>query len=135
MQETPTMLEKIMEHPAVVRTSLYARQAKSKRLLYAGISVCLAFILLLSTSSSAPDVSHFITENKALQAMRPWAFDAARDRENYALTAQQCDVAFPDLYRPITKFFEDLGRDVAYNDTVGNVHWGEGRMMVYDQKV
>jgi len=124
------MWDKVMEHPVTTWIRPYARHTRSKTLLCSSILVCLAFVVLLGTSPKA-----HITKSSVLQSIRPWAYVPARDRDNYALTAQQCDTAFPDLYNPITKFFGDLGRNVALQDTMGSMHWGEGRMMIYDQKV
>jgi hypothetical protein len=34
---------------------------------------------------------------------QPWAFDHRRDQRNFGLSDEQCDAAFPDLYREIDR--------------------------------
>lgn len=48
-----------------------------------------------SQPSRAPDTSNVVAA--------PWTFSAARDRDNHALTAEQCSAEFPDLYHEIDR--------------------------------
>jgi len=99
---------------------------KYKRACYGGVICTIVVLFLVLSVRNTSDI---------LESLGPWTYDSTRDANNYALTAEQCDSAFPDLYKPIHEIFTNLGRDIELNDTIGSIHWGEGRAMLYDNQV
>lgn len=64
-----------------------------------------------------------------------WTYDPLQHADHYGLTEKQCSIAFPKLFKPIIESVERLERAIEQKDTVGDVHWGECRAMLYDNRV
>jgi len=84
-----------------------------------------------------PSVSK--TDPPALEKLDPWQFNSTRDANNFALSYQQCDEAFPDFYqeidRAVTLRKEKLGR-IEINDT--SIDWrddGIFRGLIHNNKL
>lgn len=71
----------------------------------------------------------------AFQPKKPWIYNVTRDSNNYGLSDEECDLAFPDLFHSIHKTMEYIGRPITLQDTMGDAHWGETRAMIYDNQV
>lgn len=68
-----------------------------------------------------------------------WRFDTERDANNPALTAEQCDAAFPDLYHEIdrsVKFWKDKKHTISPEDV--DIRWRRDaalRVLIYDNQL
>jgi hypothetical protein len=67
-----------------------------------------------------------------------WTFRADRDRNDHSLTAQQCDAAFPELYKEIYRsqaYWQERQGTRKLNDSQWGTEWTTGaalRVMIYD---
>lgn len=70
-----------------------------------------------------------------------WAFNPARDRNNYSLSEQQCSTAFPDLYVEIDRaavFWQERNENMRISQDQLDLDWsydGGMRCMIYNQQV
>lgn len=71
----------------------------------------------------------------AFRPKKPWVYNVTRDSDNYGLSDEQCDLAFPELYHSIHETIEYIGRPITLEDTMGDENWGETRAMIYDSQV
>ncbi|KAK3066462.1 hypothetical protein LTR53_017181 [Teratosphaeriaceae sp. CCFEE 6253] len=68
-----------------------------------------------------------------------WRFEPARDASNIALTAAQCDFAFPKLYAEVdrsVKFWRDKDHRISANDT--RIRWRRDaafRLLIHDNSL
>jgi hypothetical protein len=70
---------------------------------------------------------------------QPWSFDHRRDQRNFGLSDDQCDAAFPDLYREIDRAVAWRRGSGLHNITPADldVSWKTEmlRAMIFDQQV
>ena len=78
-------------------------------------------------------------EPSALEVTNPWYFNSTRDANNFALSLEQCDAAFPDLYKEIDRAVslrkEQLG-PIEVNHT--SLDWREDgvfRALIHNNKL
>lgn len=68
-----------------------------------------------------------------------WSFNAVQDASNYALTHEQCDVAFPLLYKEIDRavhFWQDLNHTIMAENI--DISWrpdGAFRSLIHDNEL
>lgn len=111
---------------------------------------CVLFILLVAQNLRLWHTSHKAKESivplppivnnpPALEKLDPWQFNATRDANNYALSSEQCDVAFPDFYKEVDRAVslrrEQLGH-IKVNDTA--LDWREEgvfRALIHNNKL
>jgi hypothetical protein len=66
-----------------------------------------------------------------------WHFDTERDANNYGLTSDQCDIAFPDLFKEIDKVVQRRRSKPITKAELTREKWPAGtiRVLVWDQQV
>jgi hypothetical protein len=101
---------------------LQSRHPQRKAALWA-VSIAIACLIVLfvvlpaSKATSGTDDS--ILNDESLGS---WQFNTTRDEKNYGLSDRQCDIG-------------SRQRPISHADTVGDVHWGECRAMLYNNEV
>jgi hypothetical protein len=89
--------------------------------------------------SAAPPQAN--APDKALTQTPKWTFDATRDRDNHALTQEQCSATFPDLFHEINRakeYWKKAQGDKPISFEQINIKWsGDGGMMgmIHNQRV
>lgn len=114
-----------------------ATRTKPARLVGALALASLLAALVLSFSSpllSSSVRAHYITRVPA-SSLERWEYNVSRDAGNLGLSEQQCVIAFPKLFKPIEQSMARLEKPITHADTVGDIHWGELRAMIYDNEV
>ena len=126
-EKTPTMTVSNAEVPP------YHLRASRGRVLSFTL---LASAIVYSVYSFAHTTdSNAVTSSFSPISFRSWKYHPERDAANYGLSDEQCDAAFPRLFDPINQVIKQIGRPIELSDTMGDIHWGEARAMIYDNEV
>lgn len=95
-----------------------------------------------STTQVTTTVFATITETTSIAAPtpEPWSFDVEREERNYSLTNEQCNEAFPKLWKELDRALETRRLNEEPKITEADIDLeghGSGfiRVMIYDRQV
>jgi len=124
---------------------------RTLRLYAISILLTIAVIVVLFTTRGPPSlefiagrrlwkpVTKHVDNGPPLSTQSGWTFDYKRDARNFGLDEEQCQIAFPDLYKEIDRAVahrKEIGKKITLGDM--DVEWrsdGMVRAMIHDNQL
>ena len=114
-----------------------------QRVAVAALAACVTVLLLYRAQPTSQHLLHqFAPPSVTSQFTSPsdhhnWTFDTRRDADNYGLTSEQCDIAFPNLFADIDRAVQSRQKNHITQGELTRHNGGAGmaRVLVWDEKV